>query len=251
MGKALNEDGAVHVFNTSSGTWETLKPSAGDFPCSRSYHCATSTPGSFVIHAGCGDTDASPTSGTKGRLWDAWSFDCNSLTWSRLPDSPQPGRGGSAITASDGLFRFGGFSGVTEVGGAVDSLPVGDKAWTTSVFGETEGLSREDKKDLQRGDGPGPRSVHGLHAVGDHLVTLYGEGKPSPTGGHDAAGNFWDDVWRYNPKTKEWEEVEIQGEKPTARGWFASDARDGRVVMWGGLNAQNERLGDGWVLRFD
>lgn len=38
-------------------------------------------------------------------------------------------------------------------------------------------------------------------------------------------------------------------ETPEARGWFASSFWQGnKVVLQGGLNSKNERLGDGWVL---
>lgn len=253
MGAALDEHGAVHVFDTAQRTWSTLKTEA-PYPCARSYHCATAANGKFVIHAGCGNTEAgeSATCGTKGRLWDVWSFDVASSKWTRLPDAPEPARGGTSITTVAGaLYRFGGFSGITEVGGIVDSLSYEARAWASDVFGETQGLQRGDEGELKSGDGPGPRSVAGLHEINGALVSLYGEGKPSPTGGHDAAGNFWDDVWKYDVSSKKWEEVKVAGEKPNARGWFASDAADGRIVVWGGLNAQNEREADGWVLQLE
>lgn len=252
MGAALDEHGAVQVFDTEERTWSTLKPE-GTFPCARSYHCATAADGKFIIHAGCGNTEAgeSATCGTKGRLWDAWSFDVALSQWTRLADSPEPARGGTSITnVNNQVYRFGGFSGVAEVGGAVDSLKLGEAKWETKVFGATEGLGRSDEGELKSEDGPGPRSVAGLHGVGNAVISLYGEGKPSPTGGHDAAGNFWDDVWRYDVGAKTWSEVKVAGEKPSPRGWFASDASGDRVVVWGGLNAQNERMGDGWVLQF-
>jgi hypothetical protein len=157
------------------------------------------------------------------------------------------------------VYRFGGFNGKTEVGGEIDVLDLSEghiqeAKWSTISFGETAGLGREGDDQLQ-GDskGPGARSVCGLHPLARQLVTLFGEGKPSPTGGHDAAGNFWGDVWAFDPSTREWKEVkegkEGEGrEGPGERGWFASDAQAGRVVLWGGLDAKNERLGDGWIL---
>lgn len=37
-------------------------------------------------------------------------------------------------------------------------------------------------------------------------------------------------------------------ETPEPRGWFASAAWGDKVVLQGGLNQNNERLGDAWVL---
>lgn len=239
---AIEEAGAVHVFDTTASSWSTLTPASGEYPAGRSYHCAAARGDSLIIHSGC------PAS---GRLNDVWSFDITQRTWSRLPDAPGLPRGGATIASLAGnLWRFGGFNGKTEVGGAIDELAA--DAWSSKVFGATEGLSREDGQDLARDasvNGPGPRSVCGMHAVGDKLVLVMGEGKPSITGGHDAAGKFWDDVWAYDPATNAWEEVVITGEKPAARGWFASDAVSGGLVVHGGLDDSNSRLPDLWVLR--
>lgn len=251
MGTALDESGAVHAFNTSSGKWTTLQPTSTHWPSARSYHAATTLGDRLIIHAGCGPVEAEGgVAGEKGRLWDVWAFDPNSRAWTRLADAPAPARGGTSITAlSNKLYRFGGFSGVTELGGVVDSLSPGPgEEWRSAAFGQAEGQERTSTGELQKGQGsgPGPRSVAALHSIGERLVALYGEGRPSPTGGHDAAGKFWNDVWSYD--LKEWAEVATEGEGPSPRGWFASDADGRRVVLWGGLSDANERLSDGWVL---
>lgn len=39
------------------------------------------------------------------------------------------------------------------------------------------------------------------------------------------------------------------GSTPEARGWFGASFWEGnKIVIQGGLNERNERLGDGWVL---
>jgi hypothetical protein len=243
----IDEGGAVHAFDTSTKTWQTLTPAdpSEPYPAARSYHCSTATPNAVIVHAGCGDA-------ATGRLNDVWSFSLATRAWTKLPDAPGAPRGGATIAHAAGkLYRFGGFNGTTEVGGAIDVLALDAGEWSSLVFGEQEGLSREAVGDLTKGAaaGPGHRSVSGLHSVGDDkLVLLFGEGKPSITGGHDAAGNFWDDVWAYSPATDTWSEVEA-GQGPAARGWFASDVCQGGVVLQGGLDASNARLSDTWVLR--
>ncbi|BEJ12467.1 hypothetical protein CspHIS471_0209270 [Cutaneotrichosporon sp. HIS471] len=237
----VEEHGAVYEFDTASSSWHKHTPS-GAYPAARSYHCATATPDAFVIHAGCG---------VGPRLSDVWSFSPSTGSWTQLPDAPGVGRGGATLAASGGaLWRFGGFNGVTELGGAIDTLQKGE--WASTRFGEEEGLSRHAAAALIKGEGsgPGPRSVAGMHAVGDRLVVVMGEGKPSITGGHEAAGNFWDDVWTYSPK-EGWTEVAIEGEKPNARGWFASDGTGHGVVVHGGLDDGNTRLADVWVLTLE
>ncbi|WOO80074.1 Nitrile-specifier protein 5 [Vanrija pseudolonga] len=243
----LEENGAVHAFDPSTRAWSTLSPSSASFPSARSYHCATTSSSRLIVHGGC------PSSGP--RLADVWAFEPATRAWTRLADAPGIGRGGAALAFSgDTLYRFGGFNGTTEVGGQIDALRLGDAqaGWTSAVFGATEGLGRGEhgQGELAGSDaGPGPRSVTALHAVGDRIALLFGEGKPSPTGGHDAAGNFWDDVWVYAPSDGAWARVAAPGEWPAPRGWFASDAVADGVVFHGGLDARNERLGDAWVLR--
>ncbi|KAK8083576.1 hypothetical protein PG996_002357 [Apiospora saccharicola] len=135
---------------------------------------------------------------------------------------------------------------------------------------------------------PGARSVAGLQLVlgsqgREYLLLLMGERAPTADG-HEAAGAFWDDVWAYQVppqgmtaasfadaalrlagrKTGEgrWtrvtpgpydDEVDMDIEGPGARGWFAAanmgDLEEGGVVLFGGKNEANQRLGDGWIFR--
>ncbi|MCJ1331714.1 hypothetical protein MMC10_008406 [Thelotrema lepadinum] len=141
------------------------------------------------------------------------------------------------------------------------------------------------------GKTPGDRSVAGLHAVTtgqgrNYLILLLGEKDPSSKG-HEGAGQFWDDVWAYQVRPEgmtgasvkdavrglvgaktgegQWAKVDIpetsmeegvQMKGPRARGWFASAAmgeagENGSVVLWGGIEGGNERLGDGWMINFE
>lgn len=242
----LEEAGNLYVFTPSSSTWRKITPSTsteGSVPQARSYHCSTATNDSILIHAGCGNADV-------GRLNDLWSFNIKDKKWTKLADAPGAPRGGSAIAydpKADSVWRFGGFNGKTEVGGVIDHITLGTSAqsngWESTTFDSTS---------ESESTTPGARSVTGLHILSDgRLVTFFGEGKPSPTGGHDAAGNFWGDIWLFDPKTKEWTEVKQEGETPGERGWFSSDVYDQGVVVWGGLNGQNERESDGWVLKLE
>jgi len=246
----LAEDGAVYSFSPASSTWSKLDPSTSTFPGARSYHAGTASSTHLIIHAGCGDASA-------GRLKDTWLFDIASHAWTQVAAGPGDTRGGTAITYRHGrVWRNGGFNGKTEIGGAIDHLDLDNKHdlssanWETVSFGETTGLSREDDTAALSGskEGPGPRSVHALMPLAGKLVTFFGEGKPSPTGGHDSAGNFWPDVWSFEPETGKWEELQVSGEKPKERGWFAATAAEGKVLIWGGIDASNERLPDGWIL---
>lgn len=120
----------------------------------------------------------------------------------------------------------------------------------------------------------------------EYLILLFGERDPS-NAGHEAAGKFWDDIWAYEltrPTTAasvmgavfgnksgagaaatepgKWFKVETEAYDdeddtsaagPGPRGWFATahmgELEERGVVVWGGLNDANQRLGDGWILR--
>ena len=136
---------------------------------------------------------------------------------------------------------------------------------------------------------PGNRSVAGLHPITtgqgrNYLILVLGEKSPSANG-HEEAGNFWDDIWSYQlrpegstaasikdafrdlvgAKTAEgtFAKVDISEASmtegphipgPGPRGWFGSagcDTDNGTLIVWGGINQANKRLGDGWLLNFN
>ena len=83
------------------------------------------------------------------------------------------------------------------------------------------------------------------------------EGAPAELG-HDGAGFFHADCWALlstitSPPTFSWLSLQHSKETssaPRARGWFASDRLpNNRVLIQGGLNEKNERMGDAWILK--
>ncbi|ORX36726.1 hypothetical protein BD324DRAFT_651210 [Kockovaella imperatae] len=241
----LEEQGAVYNFDPSTSSWSLLKPTSSSFPQARSYHCATSTSTHLIIHGGCGGA----ASGS--RFKDLWAFDVSSRAWTQLPDAPGDPRGGSAIAHAAGkIWRFGGYNGKTEVGGEIDVIEL---SLTSGSLSTAQWETRPFPKESVDGPaGPGSRSVCALLALekSSKLVTFLGEGNPSPTGGHDAAGNFYADVWTYDPSNNRWDEVRVDrtGGNPGERGWFAATASDVGPVLWGGIDGNNDRLGDGYIL---
>ncbi|EAQ92450.1 hypothetical protein CHGG_00685 [Chaetomium globosum CBS 148.51] len=135
---------------------------------------------------------------------------------------------------------------------------------------------------------PGNRSVASLEAVSvgggrEYLVLMFGEREASGAG-HAAAGRFWDDVWAFQVPSEgmslasvadtafsvvgrrngegSWTRVETaphddeddaSAEGPGSRGWVASATmgalEENGIVVFGGLNEGNQRLGDGWIFR--
>ncbi|KAM7208710.1 nitrile-specifier protein 2 [Naviculisporaceae sp. PSN 640] len=137
---------------------------------------------------------------------------------------------------------------------------------------------------------PGPRSVASLEAITvgggrEYLVLMLGERDPS-NAGHAAAGKFWDDVWAFQAPAQHmtaasltdgvlsrlgrgsgegrWTKVQTGPhddeddaslDGPGPRGWIASgtmgELEENGIVIWGGLDAGNKRLGDGWIFRLE
>lgn len=241
--KPLDEKGQVWIFCTVTGTWSS--PTTGDtanYPEGRSYHSATSSNDTFYIHAGC------PAS---GRTTDVWGYQIANKVWHKLPDAPEPARGGPGFVYALGrLWRFGGFDGKQELGGQLDFLDLSNEknGWQTVTF-RPEGC-------------PGNRSVSGLQSctVGGsvYLLAYLGE-RDASYKGHDGAGTFWNDIWSLQINedgvpADAWEKCGFkQGLDPLpARGWFASDRMgDKSIVLFGGLNDKNERESDGYLITFE
>ncbi|KAF5022413.1 hypothetical protein F66182_5553 [Fusarium sp. NRRL 66182] len=133
---------------------------------------------------------------------------------------------------------------------------------------------------------PEPRSVTSFEAITsgagyEYLVLIMGERDPSSEG-HEGAGKFLNDVWTFQVpplgmtaasvtaamwqavgrKTGEgkWTQVDLapydddnSDEMPESRGWQASapmgELEESGILIWGGLGEDNQRLGDGWILR--
>lgn len=103
--------------------------------------------------------------------------------------------------------------------------------------------------------GPKPRSIAALLPVSvsekTYLATLFGERDPSSLG-HQGAGKMLSDVWVFDIEGKTWEEVDVKGGGPDARGWFDADVfGEDAIVVQGGLGEDNERLRDVWTVEFE
>ena len=307
--KPLQENGRVWVYDTMSKHWSFLDPMDGSsFPAPRSYHAAAATEhpipsleskaevplgptepdahGTIFVHGGCPES---------GREADVWAFDIASSVWRQVPPAPGPPRGGASLCfTQDRLYRYGGFDGEIELGGKIDYLDIiisthDDHSGTGEVAVSPLNDHWKTVEVPEDGTAPGNRSVAGLEAITtgqgrNYLILILGEAKPS-SGGHDVAGEYWDDVWSFQirpdgmtaasfkdaarmmvgAQTREstWAPVAIpqtsmaEGvlSSPGARGWFGSAAGGDygaeKIILWGGVQKDNSRAGDGWILTFD
>lgn len=326
--KALEEHGRVWCFDTTARTWTALDPAnnLAESPEARSYHTAVASEhplppavpnvtnvlldeppdapgknipgpaqgmshGTLFVHAGC------LSSGE--RTGDLWAFDIGARSWSRFPAAPGVGRGGTSLAlVGKRIYRFGGFDGERELGGAFDWLDLAiatfdDESGRGEMALTPLGKWRSDAFSVgsENSGGPPPRSVCGLVPVStgqgrNYLLVIGGETSPSNKG-HEGAGKFLDDVWTFqlkpegmtfsavkdatrgvlmNKDTGEAQVKEVkyydsegiliqesQSRPMKGRGWFASAAMGdvgggAAVVVHGGVEEGNERLGDGWII---
>jgi hypothetical protein len=232
----VEEHGSLLVFDPVALDWSVLSPVDGKapYPEARSYHCLASDGSDTIyVHAGCPE---------KGRLSDLWSFQVSTRRWTKLASAPDPPRGGASIAFTTGLlFRMHGFDGTREQGGSLDIYDPDTDRWSTLKY-TPDGNS-----------GPIPSSVSSLLPITINgrasLVTIFGELDPSAYG-HEGAGKMSDYVWRYDIDDKKWSQIRLDaGEKPAPRGWFAADTvGTSKVVVHGGLDEDNNRLGDIWMV---
>ncbi|SPO07033.1 probable kelch repeat-containing proteins [Cephalotrichum gorgonifer] len=238
--RPIEESGALWRYDVGSAKWSLVKPadSAAPYPAGRSYHCVTSDGKNKVfVHSGCPES---------GRLSDLWVFDVKARTWSELPSAPAPARGGASVAyLEEKVYRINGFDGNTEQGGALDVFDISASSWSTISY-TPDGVQ-----------GPEARSVSTLLPVvvrgKGYLVTMFGERDPSSLG-HAGAGKMLSDAWAWDVEQGGWQKIAAAGDAtPEPRGWFDADVvEDGdAILVHGGLNEDNKRLGDVWKLDFN
>ena len=153
-------------------------------------------------------------------LTETWAW--NGRRWRRLADDGPAGRAHFGFVYDAAGRRpliYGGYDGSA----VFDDL----WAWDGAAWSE-----------LDRGDGPGPRSHHGLAAGAGDLL-LFGGASTAST-----FASLQDDTWRLTGDG--WEQ--LQGAGPATRGSPAMGYDEGRgtFVLYGGFDASGNLLGDTW-----
>ncbi|KXZ44732.1 hypothetical protein GPECTOR_63g57 [Gonium pectorale] len=256
MGEGASND--LYSFDVTTRTWARLEPS-GQLPPKRSYHTMTSLGRKLYVFGGCGE---------EGRLNDLYEYDAEANAWRALAAPAAeavPGRGGSCLVAvPDGaggkaaLYVVAGFCGRElddmHVYNIVDDVWCGDVCPTcksSAAGGATSGVAAAVGKLSARSVFGG--AVHTCSkdacAHKSEVIAYGGEVDPSAKG-HDGAGDFCASLMAYGGAGAEgWRSLDAGGESPGPRGWFAAATTpDGRFIVHGGLDKNNERLGDMFVL---
>lgn len=244
-GETSGETGEFLSFDAESAEWVHLKQAGGAWPEPRSFHamCAAGSPGDsrIFVFGGCG---------MRGRLNDLWCFDAEAGSWHCLhpggaaETAPRPRGGASLVASPDGsrvLLLFG-FSGAQQ----------GDIAVFDIAAGRWELLPPE----AQQGEVPSPRSVFAAALAPDFgaqgEVILFGGERVASDLGHEGAGAFASDLHALDVAGLRWRSLRPEGEAPRPRGWAGMAARGAdSLLLFGGLDADNTRLGDAWELALE
>lgn len=224
---AAPDSDQLWLWDDAARRWTLVEPADGVKPPARSYHAMCGfADGSVFVFGGC----CSP----KRRLSDLWRF--RDSRWMQLSaDAPADdaslpcARGGAAIhaAAADQLFLFFGFCG----------RQLGD-VWCFQA-GRWHAVPDA---------APAPRSVFASASLGADAFLLFGGEREASATGHAGAGTFHDDAWLFDAVARTWKRLQLE-QAPSARGWCAmSHAGARRLVLAGGLNDQNERLNEAFVL---
>eukprot|EP00927_Polykrikos_kofoidii_P059931 TRINITY_DN55020_c0_g1_i1.p1 TRINITY_DN55020_c0_g1~~TRINITY_DN55020_c0_g1_i1.p1 ORF type:complete len:345 (-),score=44.78 TRINITY_DN55020_c0_g1_i1:128-1162(-) len=242
---ASNESAEFFAYDDANDAWSQWDPTAagGPVPEARSFHAmcagaAAGRSGLIFVFGGCG---------SRGRLNDLWSFDPSSNDWRCLhpggvEQAPAPRGGARLVATCDGsrLVLLFGFSGKQQGDIAVFDLETG--RWQLHTQGE------------QKGDVPSPRSVFAAaRLVEKNTVIMFGGESVESAKGHEGAGEFGADLFALDLDSLTWERLQAGcAHVPTARGWGGMAALDSKqLILFGGLDQENARLGDTWALTIE
>lgn len=245
-GEDSGESGNLFIFDMDKKRWEQWQSAVVGRPQPepRSFHAMCSaeqagTSGLIFVFGGCG---------LKGRLNDLWSFDPSSGIWVMLhpgdasgSDAPKARGGSSIVATADGsrLVLLFGFSGKQQ--GDIAVFDLSTNKWQLLPHQE------------QRGDVPSSRSVFAAAALqARNEAVLFGGEVEASDLGHAGAGKFTSDLHVLDLDSLIWKKVKTDGAQPTARGWSGMAVKDvNRLILFGGLDTNNTRLGDTWELTFE
>ena len=98
-----------------------------------------------------------------------------------------------------------------------------------------------DIKGLKSNNRPCPRWGHTCCVIGDEVVFFGGYAGISLS---YEDSNYMNDLWTYNQKSMEWEEVITKGAKPTNRSNCSMnyDSVNNKIVIFGGGGANKQRF---------
>jgi N-acetylneuraminic acid mutarotase len=84
---------------------------------------------------------------------------------------------------------------------------------------------------------PPARNSHTAVALGSKMYVLFGQ---------DSSGNFFEDMWSYDPNNNIWDEITPEGPRPKARASHSAVVIDDAIYVLGGEDENGSILNDLW-----
>jgi N-acetylneuraminic acid mutarotase len=207
--------GLADTWQWEGATWTHLAPTTS--PSARDGHAMASLGGKIILFGG--SDDLFPGVPKRHVVGDTWEWD--GVTWTQLaPATSPPARAGHAMTTvGNKIILFGG----TGAGGVV----LGDTWEWDSLTWALVGS----------GTNPTARTGHAMAALGQKVVLFGGQAAEA---GFGVAETPLHDTWEWDGAT--WTQL-APLTYPTARSAHAMATLGDKVVLFGGINAN-----DTWVL---
>ncbi|KAI0424475.1 hypothetical protein F5Y09DRAFT_324271 [Xylaria sp. FL1042] len=277
---ALIDDGArIRLFDTETSTWEILEPSGHleRTPAARRKATLLSHDGNLILHGGLDSSDS--------ELTDVWHFNCATKIWNQLP--PAPIASNSAAIAGHTLYLVATRDHLSSEIHHLDVDVFAQKPPTWQTFSiPTNPLTPGPKPRANGALVPittGFGRNYLVYFFGDHLghaekddlghfSDLWTFQLPSSDVEAKATTDLKDAIKPAKIKdqirskfgadtgTASWAEVQIQAPgdlrahegkvHPGPRGSFGYDVTPNKsgIVLWGGMTADGQPVGDGWMI---
>ena len=247
---------SLAVITGAARDTETQAPPADAQPVARKHHAVAYHRGleKVVIYGGASNANQF--------LDDFWSYDGQRWT---LAGRSIPSSEHQMFSGDNGaFFLVGGLAAVTATwdGGAWVPMLRGPERWgfggaydaarrrfvlhggcggRDETFGDTLEFDGAEWRQAAT-DGPGERGMHAMvFDTARNIVVLFGGISCGPD------THRFDDLWEWDGV--QWRQVEPSGERPRGRAGFAMayDQLRREVVLFGGMDADNQPLGDTWL----
>ncbi|HEY1690805.1 MAG TPA: hypothetical protein VGG39_01505 [Polyangiaceae bacterium] len=154
-----------------------------------------------------------------GLLGETWTYDDHSWTQRSVGSGPINRESAAMATLGDTVVLFGG----------ITSKGANDETWTWNGATWT-------KLDVP---GPSARGKPAMATLGDEAILFGGKNESIAVRG----GTMFGDTWTWDGSR--WKQLDVQG--PSARAGASMAMLDGKLVLYGGLDASGTTLGDTWT----
>lgn len=158
--------------------------------------------------------------------------------WQQLTPAtvPSPRFGHTMVTIENKVYLFGGVNYASSGQLLNDYSPGGQLFNDLWVWADEE----KDWLVIPQHSQPPARHSHAAVELNGRMYVLFGQ---------DGSGNFFEDLWSYDPVNNTWDEITPAGPSPTARAGHSAVVIDNAIYVLGGEDENGTILDELW--RYD